>query len=172
MRQAGLTLLELLTTLAISTTLLLLTIPVFNEQIQHTRTRAASQELLDAIELSRTMAVSSNSRAVLMANNKKWHTGWKLFIDTNNDGLLSKGEITVKTGTAKSSVITQSSSPMDSYVSFIGTGESKQINRAILAGNIKICPKKKGAGYSLILSRGGRTRIEKLAPGDCALLQR
>jgi type IV fimbrial biogenesis protein FimT len=60
---------------------------------------------------------------------------------------------------------------MNGYVAFIGTGEGRQLGTGgiggFLAGTIKICPKAEGDGYSLILSRGGRTRVGKLTNADC-----
>lgn len=175
MQQSGLTLYELLITLVISALLLLIAIPNFTDLVQRSRIMAASQELQDAISLARSTAVSTNSRTILVATNNQWHDGWTLFIDTDNDGNISEGEATVKVGEKKQGIVIEASKPMDSYISFIGTGMSRQKSPsnggAILAGHIKICPENKGGGHELILSGGGRTRLKKLAGSECAQLQ-
>lgn len=172
MKSKGLTLFELLISVSILSITLAFGIPGFNEMINKSRTKTAMLTLLDAIEAARATAVSHNSRATLLANNQQWEEGWVLFIDKNNDGQLSNDETpTITRGKLKGIKIT-ASTPMDTYVSFIGTGEGRKsghINRgAFLTGTIKICPEKTGEGYSLILSRGGRTRIDKLSTADCA----
>ena len=175
MQQSGFTLLELLITLVISAVLLLMALPNFNSLVQSSRIMAASEELQDAISLARSTAVATNSRTILVATTNHWHEGWTLFIDTNNDGDLSEGETTVKVSEEKQGIVTEASQPMDSYISFIGTGESRQKSKtssgAFLAGHIKICPETKGGGNKLILSGGGRIRLEKLTESDCAQLQ-
>jgi type IV fimbrial biogenesis protein FimT len=61
---------------------------------------------------------------------------------------------------------------MNSYIAFVGTGEGRQlVTNGFLSGNIKICPKIKGEGYSLILSKGGRTRLNKLTNADCSAMR-
>ena len=175
MQQSGFTLFELLITLAISAIVLLIALPNFNDLMQRSRILTASQELQDAISLSRSTAVSTNSRTVLEAKNNQWHNGWTLFIDTDGDGNLSEKDTTVRVGEKKKGILTEASQPMNSYISFIGTGMSRQKSTsstgAILAGHIKICPEKKGGGHKLILSGGGRTRLEKLSGSECAQLQ-
>lgn len=175
MQQSGFTLFELLITLVISILLLLIALPNFNDLVQRSRVMAASQELQDAISLARSTAVSTNSRTMLVATNNQWHEGWTLFIDTNNDGNLSDGETTVKMAEKKQGILTEASQPMNSYISFIETGMSRQKSPstagAILAGHIKICPENKGSGHKLILSGGGRLRLGKLTGDECAQLQ-
>lgn len=175
MQQSGFTLLELLITLVISAVLILMALPNFNNLVQSSRITAASQELQNAISLGRSTALSTNSRTILVATNNQWQDGWTLFIDANNDGDLSEDETVVRVGEKQQGIVTEASQPMNSYISFIGTGMSRQKSTtsagAILAGHIKICPENKGGGHKLILSGGGRTRLEKLTESDCAQLQ-
>lgn len=171
MKPYGLTLFELLIVLAIVSISLTIALPAFNKQISESRTKIATLALLDSIETTRSTAVFRNSRVVLLATNRKWNQGWTLFVDKNSNGTLENDDELLQQKEALGGVITSSSSPMNTYVSFIGTGEGKQIgnsgNGGFLAGTIKICPEKDGIGYSLVLSKGGRTRIGKLSAIDC-----
>lgn len=170
MKSQGFTLFELIVTLAILLIILTIGIPSFNKQIIQSRTKAATLTLLDAIETTRSTAVFQNKRIVLLAKDKKWHLGWTQFIDKNSNGTLEDDEI-LNINPKLVGVFSKTKAPMDAYISFIGTGEGKQISAAedggFLAGTINICPEQKGEGYALILSKGGRTRVGKLQAVDC-----
>lgn len=171
MKHHGFTLYELLITLAIVVITLAIGIPGFNKTIQDNRTKTATLALLDAIETTRATAVFRNKRVVLRAIDTKWHHGWTLFIDNNNNGVLENTDEILMLNEKLTGVVSDSRSPMNAYVSFIGTGEGRQVSHngdgGFLAGTIKICPEKEGDGYSLVLSKGGRTRIGKLNMVEC-----
>jgi len=171
MKSHGLTLLELLVTLTILSIILITGIPSLTKQISESRTKTATLTLLDAIETTRSTAVFRNQHVLLQSTNKKWHEGWILFVDKNNNGSLDNDEETLAVNEGLDAVITQSRAPMDSYVGFIGTGEGRQVgvggSGGFLAGTIKVCPQAEGGGYSLVLSKGGRTRVGKLTKADC-----
>jgi type IV fimbrial biogenesis protein FimT len=171
MKPQGFTLLELLVTLTILSIILSLGIPSFNKQISDSRTKTAALALLDAIETTRATAVFRNQHVLLQSTNKKWHQGWTLFVDKNNNGTLDNNDETLSVNNGQDAVITHAKAPMNGYVAFVGTGEGRQLGTGgtggFLAGTIKICPQVEGDGYSLILSRGGRTRVGKLTDADC-----
>lgn len=171
MESRGFTLFELMITLVIVCITLAIAIPSFDKQIRHSRTEAATLTLLSAIEASRSTAVFHNSRTMLLATNKKWHDGWILFIDTDDDGTLDNEETVVQSEAPLKGVFISARAPANEYISFIGTGEGRKPGKrnagALLMGTIKICPEQKGPGYSLVLSRGGRTRVAKLTEEDC-----
>lgn len=168
MKHSGFTLYELIITLAIIAITLSIATPAFNKTIQETRTKTAALALLDAIETTRSTAVFHNQRTTLIANNQKWHDGWSLFVDENNNGEIDQNEQIIHVHESLDSVFTIASDRMESQIIFIGTGEGRQLNTGgLLMGNIKICPKIQGEGYKLMLSKGGRTRVEKLSSAAC-----
>lgn len=168
MKPYGLTLLELLIIITILCIVFTIGIPSFTKQISETRTKTATLALLEAIETTRSIAVSHNKRTILIATNKKWHQGWTLFVDNNANGVLDQGDKIIRVHEELDAVITTAKTPMNSYVAFIGTGEGRQlVTNGFLSGTIKICPRIKGEGYSLTLSKGGRTRVGKLTNTDC-----
>lgn len=171
MKYNGFTLYELLIILAIITITLTIAIPSFNKTIQNTRTKTATLALLEAIETTRSTAVFHNQHTILIATNKKWHEGWILFVDNNNNGIIDQDDNITQVHEALDAIIASASAPMDSYIAFAGTGEGRQLGAGgtggFLAGNIEICPLINGEGYKLVLSKGGRTRVEKLSSIDC-----
>jgi len=171
MKSHGLTLLELLITLTLISIVLAIGIPSFNQQISQVRTKTAMLTLLDAIETTRSTAVFRNARATLLANDKKWKEGWSLFIDTDDNGLPGNNETLISIQGKLKGVKISATSPMNAYVSFIGTGEGRKSGQtnggAFLTGTIEICPEQPGDGYSLILSKGGRTRVDRLSKTYC-----
>lgn len=171
MKPYGLTLLELLVTLTIACIILTIGIPSLTKQISESRTKTATLALLDAIETTRATAVFRNQHVLLQSTNQKWHEGWTLLVDKNNNGILDNGDETLAINDGLDAVVSHARTPINSYVGFIGTGEGRQLGAGgtggFLAGTIKICPLTKGDGYSLILSKGGRTRVEKITNADC-----
>lgn len=171
MKKLGFTLLELLIVLLITAILLAMAIPAFSEQIKKLQTKVAMYELLGAIESTRALAVGTNKRAVLLAKERDWAKGWEVFIDLNDDGEINDTE-TIKTERDKlKNIKIHANTHMQEYVSFIGTGEGRKVGRAnggaFQVGTIKICPERRGDGYTLIISRGGRTRVSNLTAAEC-----
>ena len=171
MKAQGLTLLELLITLSILCITLTIGIPSLNKQISDSRTKTAALALLDAIETTRSTAVFRNQHVILNATNRKWHEGWTLFVDNNHNGTLDSDDEVLNVNEELGAVITQASGQIRNYVAFIGTGEGRQLGAGgtggFLVGTIKICSTTKGEGYSLVLSKGGRTRVGKMTSAEC-----
>lgn len=175
MKPSGFTLFELLFVLAITSIVLALAIPSFSESLKKSRTKIAMHEFLRAIESTRSLAVHTNSRAVLLATEEDWTKGWSLFIDNNDDGEMNEEEtVKIEKGEIKHIKI-KANTHLNHYVSFIGTGEGRKVGLAnggaFQVGTIKICPDTDGEGYALILSRGGRTRVKPLTVAECDELE-
>jgi len=174
MKQVGFTLFELLIVLLIISITLVIGIPSFSEQINKSKTKVAMHDLLSAIESTRSLAVYSNNRAVLLAHEKDWTQGWSVFLDKNNDGVLNENETLKFEQAPLPHIKIHANTHVHDYISFISTGEGRKVGSgdggAFQVGTIKICPIAKGTGYSLILSRGGRTRVKSLTAKECSAI--
>lgn len=171
MRSFGFTLIDLLTTLTILSILLAFGLPSFTAQIQNTRVKTAAISLSEAIDLTRTKAVFSNSRATMLKRTT-WEDGWEIFIDKDNDGVRDQDEDVLQQHEKLSGIKIISDSKLKNYVSYIGTGEGRSASGSATAGamqigSLKVCPTSKGKGYQLILSRGGRVRMDEIKAEDC-----
>lgn len=169
----GLSLIELITTIAILAICISIALPSFSRQINLTHTRTATTSLYEAIQLARSTAVTSGRRVTVAVEKTEWIDGWAVFIDDNNNGRPDTDEQLLKQFSAIENSITIQTThkPMKSYISFIPTGEGRQIGRAnagaLLMGTINVCSKVEKKGFALILSRGGRTRVQPIKAEEC-----
>lgn len=170
MRINGFTLYELLITLAVIAITLAIGIPSFNKTIQNTRTKTSTSELLAAIEQTRATAVFTGGRSVLAAKTQ-WHNGWRIFLDTNDDGVLDANEKIIAEQDKLDGVAIKGNHHVRELISFIDTGESRIPGRAntgaIMIGKLTVCPITQGPGYSIILSKGGRSRVSEMTKEEC-----
>ena len=170
MNARGFTLLELLITLIILALLMTIGIPSFASQIQNTKLKTTTLSLFEAVQLTRNKAVFANARAVVK-NQDSWDEGWEIFMDTNDNGVRDQNETILQTHEKIKGIRIISNAPIRNYVSFIGSGESRFIGKtnggAFQAGTFKVCPTTKGSGYTLILARSGRLRMDKISAAEC-----
>lgn len=164
MRERGLTLLELLITLAILAVLLTIGLPGFSTVIQNNRLAANTEELRSAIQLARATAVGRNQR-VTLRNLGNWESGWVAFVDDNSNGERDGGESLIFSGPALDSVSIAWNDPAGDYVSFVGTGVSRRVSGALQMGTFRICPADGAEGYALTLAPSGRLRSSRVS--DC-----
>lgn len=170
MRNNGFTLIDLITTLSVISVLLTIGLPSFSSHIQQTRVKAATDSLLEAIQLARTQAVSSNKRATIRKQNE-WNNGWEIFIDKDNNGVRSSNETIVQQYEKLNGIRITANRPIKNYVSYIPTGESRNASGTngggFQAGTFTVCPIAKGKGAELILARGGRVRVVEISEKKC-----
>ncbi len=170
MKNNGFTLYELLITLVVIAITLTIGLPGFNKTIQNTRTKTAASELLAAIEQARATAVFTGTRAVLAAKTQ-WHDGWKIFLDGDDDGILDENETVIAEQAKLDGVTIKGNHHVRELISFISTGEARTPGRAmtgiIIVGTLTVCPTTQGAGYTILLSKGGRSRVSKITQEEC-----
>lgn len=169
MDKQGFTLLELLVGLAVLSILLLVAMPSFTQFIQSTRVETATEEFFNAVQLTRTNAITRNQRAT-MRNLGHWELGWEVFMDLDNNGTRSDDELLLLRRGALDDIDVIPNLPVKDYISFISTGESRRTGSplgAFQAGTLYICAPEVDSGQALILSRSGRMRIEKADADNC-----
>lgn len=170
MSARGFTIFELLATLAILVLLLVIGVPLLSKQVQNTRVKAATQELFHSVQQARTLAVSHNRRATI-AHKGRWQDGWELFYDRNNNGYRDDSESPIFEAPRLSEVKIYPNDHVQNYISFVGTGEGKKAGTSnsgtAQIGTLRICPEELGEGYKLVLSWGGRMRIERIPSTEC-----
>jgi type IV fimbrial biogenesis protein FimT len=104
----GLSLIELLVTIAVAVVMLGLGAPSMMEALRNNEVRAARDDLSAALQLAEIEAARRGSTVVLQrltscastpAAANDWRCGYQLFADTNGDGTQQAGEATLKSVT-------------------------------------------------------------------------
>jgi type IV fimbrial biogenesis protein FimT len=171
-REAGLTLVELLVTMAVAAVLLGIGMPAFGNLVQDTRLTTTTNRLVSALHLARSEAVRHNARVTLCnsadgtycAAAGGWDQGWIVFLDTGGTGTRTEHDPLLAVGDAATDgVIITGNTPVQRYVSYIGLGATRRANGALQMGTITLCAGE--AGRQIVISRTGRTRVQK---GGCA----
>lgn len=106
-RKNGFTLIELLIAIIVGTILLAMSVPAFMNFIKNNRVTAQANGLVSDIQIARSEALKRGTAIVVCAANStltgcsadtNWTTGWIIFTDLDQDGVL--GEVETCTNTA------------------------------------------------------------------------
>lgn len=103
-RQRGLTLVELMVTLAVGIILLAVALPMYRSITANNRVAGQTNALVSALQLARSEAVTrlapvtvcARSNDTTCGTSANWSNGWLVFVDADDDGVLDAGEERVK----------------------------------------------------------------------------
>lgn len=126
MRSRGMTLIELLTTLAVLVITLTLAAPAFTTFLRSNRLQAAQSELVASLMLARSEAARQGTRVGVeslqpLADGGFAH-GWRVWVDTNDNGSFDSSELVVREVPGRGAPLTITSSPDLREVVFNPTG--------------------------------------------------
>lgn len=171
-KEAGVTLVELLVTLALLGVLLGIGAPAFGNLIQDSRLVTATNGLIAALHFTRSEAVRLNTRVTLCnsddgvycAGEGGWEQGWIVFVDVHGTGTREADDplLAVESGRADGITIT-GNTPVQRYVSYVGLGSTRSATGGLQMGTITLCADE--LGRQIVISRTGRARVQK---GGCA----
>ena len=99
-KTAGFTLIELMVVVAIAAILLTTALPSFLNMVQNNLITDQTNELVLALNQTRTEAVKNGRTATVCISSNKtactgtnWNNGWLVWVDKNNDGTMASSEI-------------------------------------------------------------------------------
>jgi type IV fimbrial biogenesis protein FimT len=170
-REAGLTLVELLVTIAVLGVLLGVGVPAFGSLTQDSRLTTATNRLVAALHLTRSEAVRRNGRVTLCnsadglfcATGGGWEQGWIVFVDTGGTGQRAEDDPLLAVGDATADgLVISGNTPVQRYVSYVGLGSTRRANGSLQMGTITVCAG--DAGRQVVISRTGRVRVQQ---GGC-----
>ena len=90
-KQRGLTLVELMVTLAVAIVLLAVGMPMFTGVVGSNRATSEANALLSAIQLARSEAVKRGSYVLVAPASSSWAPGWTVYQENNVPGETSYG---------------------------------------------------------------------------------
>lgn len=176
--EAGATLIELLQVVAIMGTLLFLGVPSFLRLVDSTRLTAYANDFMRSMYLARSDALKRRGRAVVCkstngtscAADGGWDQGWVVFRDANNNGVLDAGEIVLQHAPPLPSGFRFSgNATVASYISYAGTGRTRQTGGGFQAGTLTLC--KVGAealeSRQIVINNAGRARVFRVSDENC-----
>lgn len=164
--QTGLTLIELLMTLAIAAVLLSLSLPTFAHFTARNSVAASHNLMMTGFAAAREAAIVHRAPAVLCPGDATtgcrkdgiWDGGWILFLDRNTDGSLGGSDTLLRTETGFAGDVAIRSSRHRSRVTFKPNGMAEGSNLTV-----KLCDTRGAPLQGLVTSNTGRTRASTAA---------
>lgn len=162
----GLTLIELLISMAILGITLGIAIPSFASLIRDTRLTTVINEMHGALFFTRSESIKRGQRVTMCtsidqtscATGVGWHGGWLVFDDGNANGTRDADETILRVGMPLTSGISVTgNNPVKNYVSYISTGSTRSISGALQMGTITACSDQRVR--QIVISATGRPRV-------------
>lgn len=152
----GVTLIELMVTIAIAAIMLAIGIPSFQAFFTNNRIATAAIDLTSDLNMARSEAVRRGLQVSVRNSNGggDWGGGWTMFVDSDRDGALDAGEETLRVGAATSGGVTiRGSGNYSNFIAFTPAGRSN------LDGRFAVCHDNTLAGAKIVIVNGvGRIR--------------
>jgi len=160
-RPSGVTLVELIFTVAVLATLLSISLPALGSLVRTAQARSARGSLMTSLALARANAIARNAQvAVCPSTNQNdcshdtwWQHGWIVFVDTNRNGTRDADEPLLESAGAQEGIAISTTAGRV-YSSFRGDGGSPGTNLTFT-----LCDKRGAAkAVTLVINNGGRVR--------------
>lgn len=167
-RCAGLTLLELVTTLAISSISLSLAVPAMNALTGNSARVSATNTLVRHLQLARSEAVTRGATTILCPSldgrtchdSTNWEQGYILVLDGNNSGSVDSGDSVLRVFQGMNKRISISSTSGRKRILFNPLGMSPGYNLTL-----SLCDRQQVVDpRAVILSNTGRPRLSETRP--------
>lgn len=120
----GFTLIELIVTMAVLSIVLAIATYSFKDLLFQGRVTSAANELVGALNLARSEAVTRGVPVVVarIGSDNSWAGGWNIFVDNDNDGALDSGEVELRIYPPLRGGVTATGSGSLASVSYRNTG--------------------------------------------------
>jgi type IV fimbrial biogenesis protein FimT len=92
----GLTLIEMMTTLAVLVIALTLAAPALTSFLRSSRLQSVQSELVSSLMLARSEAARQGKRVGVEASGAGFANGWRVWVDANANGVYDSGEPVVR----------------------------------------------------------------------------
>jgi type IV fimbrial biogenesis protein FimT len=174
-RQRGFTLIELIITFALVAVMLVLAAPSFIRFQRNSELTSTANDFVAAVSAARSEAMKSQRRTIMKPlASEDWSTGWIVFVDVDNDGTQSSGDILVTRHEAMASTVTvtvTTNAPAfadgsTKYISFNGSGFLR-LNNGSFPSASALDIGNTNETRRVIVSPAGRLRVCKPTDDGC-----
>jgi type IV fimbrial biogenesis protein FimT len=164
--QRGITLVELMTALAIAGIVLALGVPTLGAWLGEQQLHDRADALVHALDLARSEAIRRGNRVDVCpgsghceAGAMAWEGGWVVVPD---DARAAPSGTLVHERSAPSGITIRGNRPVADYVSYTSAGHARRFDGALQMGTFTLCRSGQRA-RKVILANSGRARIETSA---------
>lgn len=175
----GVSLAELMVSLAVLSTLLSLAIAGWSSMANSMKLSAFANTFMGQLHTARSEAIKRNARVAMCksadgdtcAVKGGWEQGSLVFHDVDNDGKRDAQETVIyRIPALPAGFRLKGNSSVAKYVSFAATGGTLLASGAFQAGTLTLCRVSEGAGEAreIIINAVGRPRIRKTTVDLCA----
>ncbi|WP_051023767.1 GspH/FimT family pseudopilin [Thiorhodovibrio frisius] len=173
----GVTLIELMVTLAVAAILMTVAVPSFESVIKRNRAAGVTNQFMQSLRLARSEAVK-RGRNVIVCPSKStsgdsptcdadavWTDGWIIYVDENRDNAFNSTDALIRVGQLSSpNVQIIAPSRFENYIGFRPTGMNFGSDD-LSKGTIRLCVSDERREITINIT--GRMTLEKLEKGDC-----
>lgn len=165
-KNTGLTLVELVATLAIAAISLHFATASAKSLLTSNRLTSQTNLILSSLYTTRSEATKLNQRVTMRKRGEQWEEGWIIFSDRNGNALFDEGEVLIQHQAPLSSNFTLRGNRMiKDYVSYTGTGLARRTSGALQPGTLMLCDASADSdefhARAIIIGTSGRPRISK-----------
>lgn len=165
--QTGLSLVEVVVTLAIVAFALTLALPSYQSVARANRLSAGSNALSGSMHLARSEAVLRGERVTMCVSDDGdrcsatggWHRGWIVFHDPDANAQRGANEALLHVQPALEALSITGNQPVERYVSYSSLGWPRLTTGALQMGTLTVCVERQ-QGRKIVLSRTGRVRLD------------
>jgi type IV fimbrial biogenesis protein FimT len=161
----GLTLVELVVTLAVLTILIGLAGPVFRDLLIRNQVSTAANLFVASLHLARSEAARSGSYAAICpgtnagCDGTSYDSGWIVFIDHDHDGFRESMEPVVRVfGSLDPRLSVAGNMTVNAVITYAPSGYTEFPSGAFQAGTVTVC--RPPHARRIVISRAGRPRVE------------
>lgn len=167
----GVTLIELIITVAIAGILAAVAAPSFRTMMRKNRVDGMTNQLAASLNLARSEAVKRGKRLTVCktadpaasnpvcsnSSSVAWQSGWLVFVDESTQGTVDGADIRLQVNQpAESAVAIDGATNYAHYISYLPTGLSN-VNGGVANGTFTICME--GVQRRIVISTIGRINI-------------
>lgn len=186
-RQSGVTLLELVITVAVAAILMALAVPSFQSVMNSGRVSNPANEMVATLQLARIEAFRRGERTVVCRSDNAdtaaptcstsagaWG-GWLAFVDTDSDGAVGATEVRLRATNVNAPTIVIPSAKISagsSRIVFRPDGLAHETNGTLLVAQVRVCVPTTAPAENardVVISGGARMSVvRRNAAGACA----